>query len=98
MSPALLTLLIALGASAYLALHHETRMFGVVGLVVAAVHVAISLGWLSLRISGVDLALVLAIGVLVAGGGAWFRSKGKPEVTAATAVALVGLSQLSAHL
>src|SRR5690349_13284205 len=97
MSAALLSLLIALGACVYVALQQETRLFGAVGSLAAGIQVAIAMGWLSLRVSGVDLGLILAMGLAIAGGGAWFRAGSKPTVSAATAATLIGGTQLFSY-
>lgn len=84
----------ALAAAALLFLVAQGRAVAAVALVAAGLEVAADLGLFRVSVARVDVGLVLAVVLLVAGLVAWFRASTKPAISAATVVAFVGLVQV----
>ncbi len=98
MTLATVLIFVALAASILALLRGKVRRWSVVAIVASGIEAAYALGLVSVAIQGVPLALILA-GVLTAAGVLiWLRSSSKPQVTAATIIALVGAVQVATLL
>jgi hypothetical protein len=86
--------LAALTAAILLFLLGTGRGLAVLAIVASGLQVAADFGVFRVNIARIDLGLVFAAVLLVAGVVAWVRSTAKAAVTAATVVAFVGLVQL----
>jgi hypothetical protein len=98
MTVAKLLILAAVAASAVLLSKLSSRTIALVALIASGVQALLVFGLLRMAVVGVNLGLILAITLLAVGGVAWSRSGGKPAITAATVVALVGALQLLGHI
>jgi hypothetical protein len=86
--------LVALAASLVLVTQASARLFPIIALIASGLEALVAFKIVTFSISGINLALVLAIALLVAGAGSWMQTESKTPVTAATAVALIGAIQL----
>src|SRR5688500_10353577 len=89
-----LLVFVALGAAVLLFFQSASRTLPVAGLVIAGVELLLHLGIVSLGVRGVQVSLVLGIGLAVVGALAWRQANQKTAVTAATALGLVGVVQV----
>jgi hypothetical protein len=83
--------LAALLASIYLALRSPLRPWAFAAAVASGIQLAVTLGWLSIRIANIPLSAVIAIVIAGCGGVIYSRAGSKGQVTAATVVTFVGL-------
>lgn len=93
-----LMVLLAVAASLVLVTQASARLFPVIAAVASALEALLIFRIISFSVSGVNVLLILAIGLLVGGGVSWVQTESKTPVTAATAVALIGAIQLAAAL
>jgi hypothetical protein len=93
-----LMVLVALAASVVLVTQASARLFPVVALVASGLEALLMFRIITFSISGVNMFLILAVALLVAGGVSWVQTESKTPVTAATAVVLIGAIQLAAAL
>jgi hypothetical protein len=93
-----LMVLVALAASLVLVTQASARLFPIIAAVTAALETLLVFRIITFSISGVNVFLVLAIALVVAGGVSWAQTDSKNTVTAATAVTLIGAIQLAAAL
>jgi hypothetical protein len=84
----------ALAASALLFFTAQGRALPALALLASGIEVVQVMGWLRLDVAGVNLAIVLGLLLAIPGLLAWFRASGKPAVTAASIVTLVGILQV----
>jgi hypothetical protein len=84
----------ALAASALLFFTAQGRALPAFALVASALEVVLVMGWIHVNVAGVSLGLVLGLLLAVPGLLAWFRASGKPAITAASIVTLVGALQV----
>jgi len=98
MSLSLALSLTALAGAIVVLAQRGDRVVALVAIAVAGFEAATAAGLISLRIGGVPLGLILAGVLLACGAILWSRSSGKPAVTGATAIAVVGAVQLLAAL
>jgi hypothetical protein len=93
-----LMVLVALAASVVLVTQASARLFPVVALAASGLEALLMFRIITFSISGVNMLLILAVALLVAGGVSWVQTESKTPVTAATAVVLIGAIQLAAAL
>ena|SRR5688572_4607975 len=98
MSVPTLMVLAALAASLLLVVQASTRLFPAIALAAAGLEALLAFDVVSFSVKGLNVLLVLAVMLAVAGGATWFQSESKPTVTAATVVTLIGAIQLAAAL
>ncbi len=84
----------ALIAAVILVLQGSERLIPLIALVACALEVLSAFDVLHLSSRRVRIDTVLAAVLAVTGAIAWARSPGKPAITAATVIALVGVIQL----
>lgn len=95
MNVATLMVLAALAASLVLVMQASSRLFPIVALIASGLEALLVFKVVTFSMSGINFGLVLAIALLVGGGGSWMQTDSKTPVTAATAVALIGAIQLA---
>lgn len=98
MTLAQLLIVAAVVASVLLLTRSSMLLWPAIAVVASGIEALLAFGVVSLSVSGVNLGFVLAAALTVAGGGAWMREHGKPSVTAATVLVLVGATQLAGYL
>lgn len=89
-----LMVLVAVAASLVLLTQASARLFPVIALVASGLEALLAFDIVSFSVS-VNVGLVLAVALVVAGGVSWVQTESKTPVTAATAVALIGAIQLA---
>lgn len=90
MSQSMIFAVAALVSAVVLLLQSKNRLWAIVALVAAGLHLLIVSGLLRLSLSGISLSLVLGLALLVAGVMSWLKVVGKVQVSAATVVTLAG--------
>lgn len=98
MTVATVMVLAAVAASLVLVTQASARLFPIIALVASSLEALLVFKVVTFSVSGVNLGLVLAVALLVAGGVSWVQTESKTPVTAATVVALVGAIQLAGAL
>ena len=93
-----LMVLLALAASLVLVTQASARLFPIIAVVAAALETLLMFRIVTFSVSGVNVFLVLAIGLVIGGGVSWAQTDSKNTVTAATTVVLIGAIQLAAAL
>ena len=91
-------ILVALVASLILVLQVPAKLFPVIALLASGVQALLAFDVISFSVRGVNLGFVLAVTLLVCAAIVWARNGQKATVTAATAVALVGATQVFSTL
>ncbi len=94
MSIVVLLVLLALAAAVLLTLPSTSRTPGLVALVASGVEALMAFGFLSIKLRGLNLYLVLGAALAIAGAIAWAKVPAKVQVTAATVLVLVGGLQI----
>jgi len=84
----------ALIAAVILVLQGGERLIPLIALVACALEALIAFGALRLSSPKVRIDMILPAVLVITGAIAWARSAGKPAITAATVIALVGVIQL----
>ena len=84
----------ALVASVVLIMHRDDKLFPVLTLVAAGLEALSVFNIVSLSSGKFRIDVILAALLAVSGGVCWFRSDGKPSVSAATVATLAGVLQL----
>src|SRR5688572_6237759 len=93
-----LMVLLALAGSIVLVTQASARLFPIIALVASGLEALLMFRIVTFSVSGVNIFLVLAIGLLIGGGVSWVQTESKHTVTAATVVVLIGAIQLAAAL
>lgn len=86
---------LAVVCSVVLLLQHRARMFPVIALVASGLELLMAFGVLHFSLGGVSTLLVLGVALVVGGVGVYLKANGKPVVSAATIVSLIGLLQIA---
>jgi len=86
--------LCTLVASVILVLHGGERLIPMIALLACAIEALTVFHVIQLSSPRIRIDVILAAVLVVTGGIAWARSSAKSAVTAATVIALVGLTQL----
>ena len=89
-----LLVLIAVVGSVVLVAQSTSRTFPLVALVASGLEALLAFKVVSFSVSGVNVLFLLAIALVVGGGGSWMPATSKHSVTAATAVTMVGAVQV----
>lgn len=89
-----LMILAALAASLLLFVRISARLFPAIALIASGCEAILAFKIVRFSPSGINVLLVLAVALVVAGGFSWVNTQSKPTVTAATVVTLVGAIQL----
>lgn len=89
---------VALISSILLVTGEKVRWVGLLAAIASAIALLSALGWLSLRIPGMPLALAMALTLAVTGVLMLLKVSKKSSVIAATLVTVVGAIGLLAHL
>ena len=98
MSVSKLLVLVVVAAAVLMLVGGRARLFALVGLVAAAAQALMAFGIIQLRVSGLNLPVILALALLVSGIAVWINSGDKTTVTASSVVTLVGAIQLAGAL
>jgi hypothetical protein len=87
--------LAAVIASVVLVSQTEARLWAVVAVFASGLEALLAFRVIQLSVSGLNLTMLLALALVLAGGVAWAKASSKSSITAATALALVGAIQLA---
>ncbi len=93
-----LLVLVALAAAVVLLVKSTSRGLPIAALVIAGLQALLRFGVVSLGVRGMQVSLVLGIALAVVGVFLWTQAGQKTSISAATAVALVGVLQTVAAL
>jgi hypothetical protein len=89
----LLPILAAVLCSVVLVAKSSARLFPIIALAGSVLELLRAMSILNLKVPVIGAALLFAAAMVVGGAGSWARAGGKPTVTAATAVIVLGLLQ-----
>lgn len=89
----LLPILAAVACSVLLVARSPARLFPIVALVGSTFELLRAMAILNLKVPVIGAALLFAAAMVVGGAGSWAKAGGKPTVTAATVVIVLGLLQ-----
>jgi hypothetical protein len=95
--PMLLACLAVVG-SVVLVTQHRPLLFPVIALVVSALEVLMSFGFVHLSVARLPLGMIFGVALLVSGVAVYPRTSHKSAVAAATTVTLVGALQVLSAL
>ena len=90
--------LVALVASVILVLQVPAKLFPALAVLAAAIEALLEFHIISFSVRGVNLGFVLAVILVVCAGIVWARNGQKATITAATALAFVGATQIFSTL
>jgi len=91
-------IVVALASSIMLLLGKSERTIALVAVVASGVEALLAFGLMSLSLAKFRIDVILPALLVIAGAIAWARSSGKPAITAATLITLVGALQLAGAL
>jgi len=98
MNPASALVIVALAASLLLLIQHKRRLFPFIATIASGIEALLAFHLIRLSVRGLNLWLILAAALVIAGAIIWTRAAGKTHVTAATVVTLVGAVQILSAL
>ena len=97
MSIASLLVLVAVAASVALIAQESARLFPAFALVASGLEALIAFRLINFSARSVNIWLILAILLAVAGVACWTKASSKTSVSAATAIILIACIQLTSH-
>ncbi len=89
---------LAAASSIVLLLQHRARLFPVIALVASGLELLMAFGFLHFSLGSISTLLVLGAALIVGGVGVYLKASGKPVVSAATVVTLIGALQVASAL